>query len=78
MMVMAVVALPDEFKPRSTVAKIKPFHHAHLFQQMHGAINRRQVATAPGHGGKNFPIGHRVQMPPQDFQNGLARAGDFS
>jgi len=78
MMVVPVIALPDEFEPRGTVAKIKPLHHSHLLQQMHGAINRGQIAPAPGHGRKDFPIGHRVQVPAQDFQNGLARAGDFS
>src|SRR5271155_23631 len=38
MMVMAVVALADEFKPRRAVAEIKPLHHPHFFKQMHGAV----------------------------------------
>jgi hypothetical protein len=40
--------LADQFKPRRPVAKIKPLHHAHFLQQMHGAVNRGQVAPAPG------------------------------
>jgi hypothetical protein len=77
MVVMAVVALADEFKPRRAVAKIKPFYHAHLLQQVHGAINGGQIAPAFGHGGQNLAVRQRMRMPPQNLQNGLARAGDF-
>ena len=48
MMVVAVVAFADEFKPRRAVAKIKPLHHPHFFEQVHGTINRRQVTFALG------------------------------
>jgi hypothetical protein len=81
MMVMAVVIFADEFKARRAIAKIKPFHHSHFFKQVHQAINRRQIAFAflgfP-HFGKNFPVRQRMRMRAQNFQNGRARAGDFS
>jgi hypothetical protein len=78
MMVMAVVAFADQFKPRRAVAEVKPLHHPHLFQQVHGAVNRRQIALAPGHGGKNFPVCERMGMSPENLQNCRARAGDLS
>jgi hypothetical protein len=78
MMVMAVIAFADQFKPRRAVAEIKPLHHPHLFEQMHGAVNRRQIALAPGQGGKYFPVRERMRMLPKNFQNGRARAGDLS
>jgi hypothetical protein len=78
MMVMAVVIFADEFESRGAVAKIKPLHHAHCLQQMHRAVNGRQIAPAGGHFGKDFPVGERMRMVPQNFQNGRARAGDFA
>ena len=78
MMVMAVIAFADEFEPRRAVAKIKPLHHAHFFKQVHRAVNRRQIAPAFGHRGKNFPVRQRMRMVPQNFQNRRARAGDFA
>ena len=77
MMMMAVIVFPNQFKARRAVAKIKPLDHAHFLQQVHGAINGGEVATAFGHFGKNFPVGQRMRMPPQNFQYGRARAGDF-
>ncbi len=47
MMVMAIIALADQFKPRRAVAEIKPLHHPHFFKQMHRAVNRRQIAPRP-------------------------------
>jgi len=35
MMVVAVVAFADEFKPRRAVTKIKALDHAHGFEQVH-------------------------------------------
>ena len=78
MMVMAVIAFADQFKPRRAVAEVKPFHHPHLLEQMHGTVNRRQIALSPGHGGKNVPVRERMRMLPENLQNCRARAGDLS
>jgi hypothetical protein len=78
MMVMAVIAFADQFKPRCSVAEVKPLHHFHLFQQVHGTVNRRQIALAPGHGGKNFPVCERMRVLSQNFQDRRARAGDLA
>ena len=78
MMVMAVIAFADQFKPRRAVAEVKPLHHPHLFEQMHGAVNRRQIALALGQGGEDFLVRERMRMLPQNFQNCRARAGDLS
>jgi hypothetical protein len=77
MMVMAIVIFTDKFKSRRTIAKIKPLHHAHFFEQVHGTVNRRQIATVLWHFGKNFLVSQRMRMLPQNFQNRRARAGDF-
>ncbi len=76
MMIMAVVPFPDQFKPRRAIAEIETLDHPQLLQQMHGAINRRQIAPAPGHGRKNFPVREGMRMLPQNFQDGRPRAGD--
>ncbi len=77
MVVMAVVALANEFKPRRAIAEIKPPDHVHFFEQVHGPINRRQITKTFGQRGKNLPTGKRMRMRAQNFQNRLARAGDF-
>ena len=51
MMMMAVVAGANQFKPGGTVAEIKPLHHPHFFEQMHGPVNGRQIAPTFGQGG---------------------------
>lgn len=77
MMMVAVVALADEFKPRRAIPKIKTLHHPHLFEQVHGTINRRKVAVSPRKRGENFPVRQRMRMPTQNFQDRRARAGDL-
>jgi hypothetical protein len=77
MMMMAVVVFADEFEPRRAIAKIKPLHHAHFFQQVHRAVNGRQITPASGHLGKNLPVRERMRMVPQNFQYGRARASDL-
>ena len=78
MMVMAVVALADQFKPRRAVAEIKPLDHVLFFKQVHGPINRCQITKTLGQRGKNLPAGERMRMRAQNFQDRLARAGDFA
>jgi hypothetical protein len=77
-MVMTVVAFADQFKSRRAVAEVKSLHHSQIFEQMHGAVNRRQIALAPGQGIEDFFVGKRMRMLPQNFQNCRARAGDLS
>ena len=78
MMVMTVIAFADQFKPRRAVAEVKPLHHPHFFEQMHGAVNCRQIALALGQGGEDFLVRERMWILPQNFQNCRARAGDLS
>lgn len=77
-MMVAVVAFSDEFEARGAVAEIKPFHHAHFLEQVHRAINRRQIAFVLGQRVENLAIGQWMMMSPQDFQNRLARTGQFA
>jgi hypothetical protein len=78
MMVMPVIALADKLESRRAVAKVKPFHHAHFLKQVHCAVNGGQIAPAFGYGGENFPVRQRMGVPAQNFQDRLARAGDFA
>jgi hypothetical protein len=75
---MMMVAIAFEFKSRRSIAKIHPLDHVHLFEQMHRAINRRQIALIIGYGRKDFFGCQRMGLFTQDFQDRLARAGDFA
>ena len=76
MMVMPVIAFANEFEPRRAIAKIKPLHHAHPLKQMHRAVNGRQITPVFCHAGENLAVRQRMIVPAQNFQDGLARAGD--
>src|ERR1700685_3207316 len=69
MMMMAVVVFADEFKPRCAVTEIKSFHHGHFFEQMHGTINRRQIAITFWKRRKNFLVRQWMRMCAQNLQN---------
>lgn len=43
-MMVAIVILPEQFKARSSVAKIEAFHHCHFFKQTQRSINRGEIA----------------------------------
>jgi hypothetical protein len=47
-MMVAVVVFANKFEPRGPVAKIKPLHHAHFLQQVHRAVNGRQITPVSG------------------------------
>jgi hypothetical protein len=78
MMVMPVIAFANELESRRAVAKIEPLHHAHFLKQVHGTVNGRQITSALGYGGENFPVRQWMGVPAQNFQDRLARAGDFA
>ena len=44
MMVMAIVPFGQEFEARAAFAEMAALHHLHFFQQMHRAIDSRQIA----------------------------------
>src|SRR5262245_50118382 len=48
MVMMAVVAIAQQFKARQPLTEIKALHQAHTLEQVHRAINRREVAVFPG------------------------------
>lgn len=47
MMMMTIVIFTHQFKAPRAISEIKTLDHAHLFQQVHGAINRGEVALSP-------------------------------
>jgi hypothetical protein len=53
-MMMAVITLQQQLEPGNPIPKFKSFHHAHILQQMHAPIYRRQVAAMAGERGKNL------------------------
>jgi serine/threonine-protein kinase RIO1 len=78
MMVMAIVAVADKLESRRAIAEIKPLYHAHFLKQMHGAINRGQIAPVFWHGAENFPVRQRMRMSPENFQDRLAWTRDLA
>jgi len=78
MMVMAVVTLADQFKPRRAVPEIEPPDNIHFFEQVQRAINCCQIALALGRDGENFLARQWMRMFAQNFQNRLAWTGDFA
>ena len=78
MMVMAIVPLLHQFKPRRAIVKVKPFDHTHLLQQVHGAVDGREIALAGGHLGMYLFVGQRVRMLAENLQDGRTRAGDLA
>ena len=78
MVMMPVVPLGQQFKAGRPVPEIKPLYQAHLFQQVHGAINGCQIAVPGRQGAKNFPVGQRARLAVEYLQDGPARPGDFA
>ena len=76
--VMMIVAVRDEFEARRAVAEVEAMDHAHFFEEMHGAIDRGQVAFAGRQGGEDFLGGNGVFAMAQNIENGLARSGDLA
>lgn len=78
MMMVPVFPLPDQFEAGDAVTEIKPFHHAHALEQVHGAVDCGQVAITFCQRGKNILVGQRMRVLAHDFENRLAWAGHFA
>jgi len=80
MVMVTVIVLAHQFKAPGAIAEIEPLDHSHLFEQVHGAINRGQVALsmAFSHFGQDFAICEGVRMFSKDFQDVSAWTGDFA
>ena len=72
---VAIVAFTDQFEARHAVAEVKPFDHAQFLEQVHGPINRHEVAKSFWQGRENLLVGERMTVLAKDFQDGLARLG---
>ena len=70
--------LMHQLEPGHAVAEVKPLHHTHFDQDMHGSIHGRQIAFTVGQDSKDLAIGQRMWLAAQDVENGPARPGDFS
>ena len=77
-MMVPIVAFSQQFEARPAVAKMKPFHHPHFFQEMHRAIDGGQITFSFGQGLEYFPDAQGMGVAPEDFQNRLARASHFA
>jgi len=77
-MVMAAVGIIYQFETRDTVAEVETLHHVHLLEQVHGSVDRREVAVTFGEHAKNFFDRGRVTILPHRIQDALAWACDFS
>ena len=76
MMVMRVRVARDQLEARRAVAEVEALHHAHSFEQMHGAVEGREVAVTLRQRGVDFLVRHRMPMLAQQGENRLARRGD--
>ncbi|MEI8256511.1 MAG: hypothetical protein WCJ30_12625, partial [Deltaproteobacteria bacterium] len=72
---VAVVAFLRQFIARHPISKIKPIHHSHFLQQMHGTVNRDQVAQLIGQGRKDLLDAERMIVSAQRVQHRLAGGG---
>lgn len=79
MVMVTILIFTDKFETTRSVTKIEALYHAHFFEQMHGAINRRQIASFPAfaHLSLNFLVGKRMGMTSQNPEDRRARTGDF-
>jgi len=46
--VMPIVAFPQQFESGDAVTQVKPLYDSHFLQQVHRAVNRGQVAISGG------------------------------
>ena len=70
---VAIVAFTDQFEARHAVAEVKPFDHAQFLEQVHGPINRHEVAKSFWQGRENLLVCERMAVLAKGFQDGLAR-----
>jgi len=78
MMMMVTSAFLNEFETSGSIPKVEPPDQSHIFERVQVAIDRREVTSLPAESGMNFPIGHRVLVASEHFQNGLSRTRDFA
>ena len=76
MMVVRVRVARDQLEARRAVAEVEALHHTHAFEQVHGAVDGREVAVTLRQRGVDFLVRHRVPMLAQQREDGLARPGD--
>ena len=72
MMVMAVVTFRDQLKARYAISKIESLHDIHFLEQMHRAIDRRQITSLIRKGCQDFFVRKRMSVFAQNTQNGSA------
>ena len=75
--VMSVIIFAHEFVAGDPISEIKPLHQSDAFEQMHRAVNRRQVAIPLREIRQDFLVRQRMRMRSEDFQDRLARPGDL-
>ena len=53
-MMMAIIAFPQQFEPGNPIAEVETFHHFHGFEHPHRTVNSRQIAIATRQARKDF------------------------
>jgi hypothetical protein len=76
-MVVAIVALRQQFKPCPARAKIEPFDHVHTLEEVQRAIDRGQIAITRWQRLENLASRKRTGAAPENVQDRLAGAGDL-
>ena len=78
MMMMAVFAFANQFEPGPALAEVEALHNAHLLQQMHGTIHRRQVTVFAADALPYFLDREWMRMVLEHSQNGFSLVGQLA
>lgn len=76
-MAVAIVPFLQQSKPRTPIAKVEAFDHSLVFEHVHRAIDRGQIANPLTQGEENLPYAQRMRLAPENRQDGLARPGQL-
>jgi hypothetical protein len=78
MMVMLVIVVADQFIARDGIAEIEALHQFHFLQQMHGTVDRSQVALGGTGERVDFPDGQRVSLGLERRNDRASWSGQFA
>jgi len=75
-MMMAIIPFLEKLELGGACAKVESFDHFHLFQEVHRAVNRSQIAVVEFL--SNLLDAQRSRVASEDFQDCLPLASDFA
>lgn len=73
-----VTSVRNQFEARRSITEVVSSDESHLLQRVKIPIDGRQIAALVAQCRMDFPVGQRVLVTPEDLQDGLPWARDFS